>query len=134
MYSVIKNVLKHGGYKLDEMLRKIERFWLLDLITDDQRDELLSLARSGADGSVGADVFAKIAELEERVRKLENSKPTAEDEPTEPTEPEEFKVGKWYYNGDLVAFEGEIYECTAPEGVACVWSPKDYPAYWKKVR
>lgn len=134
MYSVIKNVLNQGGYKLGEMLRKIERFWLLDLITEEQRDELLSLARSGADGTVGADVFAKIAELEERVRKLENSKPTTEDESTAPTEPEEFKVGKWYYNGDLVAFEGEIYECTAPEGVACVWSPEDYPAYWKEVR
>lgn len=128
MYSVIKNVLTRGGFKLDEMLRKIERLWILDLITESQRDELINLARSGADISVGADVFAKIAELEERVRKLENSEPTTGDEPTKPSE---FVTGKWYYNGDLVAFEGKTYVCIAPEGVACVWSPKDYPAYWE---
>ena len=38
-----------------------------------------------------------------------------------------------YYNGDKVTFEGKKYICIAPEDTACVWSPSDYPAYWKLV-
>ena len=42
-----------------------------------------------------------------------------------------YVVGKWYYNGDKCSFEGVNYVCIAPEGATCVWSPKDYPAYWE---
>lgn len=28
---------------------------------------------------------------------------------------------------------GKVYECTAPEGVACVWSPEVMPGYWTVV-
>ena len=45
----------------------------------------------------------------------------------------EFVAGKWYYTGDRIAFEGKNYECIAPEGVVCVWSPLEYPVYWVKI-
>ena len=38
-----------------------------------------------------------------------------------------------YKNGDKVMFNGNVYECIAPEGVACVWSPSEYPAYWEEL-
>lgn len=38
-----------------------------------------------------------------------------------------------YYNGDKVTFEGSKYICIAPDGVACTWSPTQYPTYWEKV-
>jgi hypothetical protein len=45
-----------------------------------------------------------------------------------------YQVEKQYYTGDNIYFEGENYVCIAPEGTVCVWSPKDYPAYWEKVK
>lgn len=43
-----------------------------------------------------------------------------------------YSVGTWYYRGDRVSLDEEIYTCIAPEGVVCVWSPADYPQYWAK--
>lgn len=46
----------------------------------------------------------------------------------------------WTYNNgsahnaiDLLATVGEPVYCIAPEGVACVWNPDTYPAYWQEV-
>lgn len=39
-----------------------------------------------------------------------------------------------YYKGDKITFtDGKKYECIAPEGVAVVWDPATYPAYWQLV-
>lgn len=38
-----------------------------------------------------------------------------------------------YYKGNKVTFEGAKYICIAPDGVACTWSPTQYPTYWEKV-
>lgn len=47
--------------------------------------------------------------------------------------PEEYVIGKWYYAGDRITYKGAVYQCIAPNGVVCVWSPDDYPAYWEAV-
>ena len=54
-------------------------------------------------------------------------------EPVEPVEYPEYVVGKWYYNGDKVSFKGKNYECIAPSGVVCTWSPEGYPTYWQEI-
>ena len=59
--------------------------------------------------------------IEERLTALENSAVVPE-----------FEVGKWYYRGDNVRFEGEVFACVAPKEVVCVWSPAEYSAYWQK--
>ena len=41
-----------------------------------------------------------------------------------------YTAGKWYYRGDRVRFDQNVYTCIAPDGVVCVWSPLEYPAYW----
>lgn len=38
-----------------------------------------------------------------------------------------------YYKGDGITWKGEKYDCIAPDGVAVVWNPDEYPAYWHKV-
>ena len=45
----------------------------------------------------------------------------------------DYVVGKWYYRGDVVAFNGKNYTCIAPDGVVCVWSPTEYPVYWEQI-
>lgn len=58
--------------------------------------------------------------LEERLVNLEKTLPI----------PDEYVVGKWYYRGDKILFNGSSFTCIAPKGVVCVWSPLDYPLYW----
>ena len=74
--------------------------------------------------------MAKLLDLEKRVAALE--KGGTQPQP-EPSAPPEYEPDKWYYAGDRVKFTGKIYECIAPAGAVCVWSPADYPAYWREV-
>lgn len=129
MYNAVKNVLAQGDYNLKDMLNKIEYLWVKGKLTNEENEELIALARGGATTENSLDVLAKLDELEKRVRALESNT----DKPDADTYPE-YQNGKWYYKGDKCSFEGENYVCIAPEGTVCVWSPKDYPAYWEKVK
>lgn len=135
MYKVTKSVIEMGGFNLTEILRKIDTLWLKGSITENERTELYAMAQTKAKAKDSVDIIAKIAELEAKVNALEIKFEGVESEAPEGTdEPvpyEEFVVGKWYYTGNTVSFEGKNYKCIAPEGVACVWSPKEYPAYWE---
>lgn len=59
--------------------------------------------------------------LEERITALEKN-----------ISAKSYSAGTWYYRGDRISFNDEIYTCIAPDGVVCVWSPADYPQYWSK--
>lgn len=126
MYNIVKNVLNNGGYDLTAMLKKIDTLWAKGKLTDTEYEELSTIARGSAKTEYSIDVLAKLEELDKRMLAVENGSVETETE-----EYPEFVVGKWYYNGDKVSFEGKNYVCIAPEGTVCVWSPKDYPAYWE---
>lgn len=126
MRKVFENVIEKGGYDLTTMLARIDSYHISGKLTDADRDALYGMARAKAQTVDSIDIYAKLAELEERVRKLENGNATA------PTKAAEYVAGKWYYAGDMVTFKGETYTCVAPEGVVCTWSPEDYPVYWNK--
>ena len=127
MYDVIKDVINTRRYVLADMLHKIDTLWAQGDIDDDQRTELIALAQGNADMTQEVNVLARLEELEQRVRALETGS-------TEPGEAyPDYVAGKWYYNGDKITFEGVKYKCIAPDGVVCVWSPKEYPVYWELV-
>ena len=127
MDDVIKDVINTRSYVMSDMLHKIDTLWAQGDIDDDQRTELIALAQGNADMTQEANVLTKIEELEQRVRALETGN-------TEPGEAyPDYVVGKWYYNGDKITFEGGKYKCIAPDGVVCVWSPTEYPTYWELV-
>ena len=131
MYSIVKNVLNQGGYDLTSIIKKIDTLWLQGKLTDEQRDELTETARNTADVQYSVDVLTKLEELDKRLTVLEKSGGDTSGEDT--AEYPEYVVGKWYHNGDKCSFKGVNYVCIAPEGATCVWSPKDYPAYWEEV-
>lgn len=133
MYTLIKRNIMAGDYCLNEMTERINRFAASGKITPEEQDELLSIAREKANAGNEIDLTATVLDLAARVRALEEAqKPQQpEDDPEQENEPEEFVIGKWYYRGDRVKFNGKNYKCIAPEGVVCVWSPTDYPAYWE---
>jgi len=162
MYNVIKIVITSKRYELKDILAKIDTLWVQGSLTDEQRSELIDLARNNAMISNSVDILAKLDDLDKRVKAMEeilatlNDESTGEEsggiegeepepgdtegegtegdntEVTEPTYPE-YEAGVWYRNGDIVSFEGDNYECIAPDGQVCVWSPKDYPVYWSKM-
>lgn len=114
-------------FDLAAMLGRIDYHHIRGNLTDGEREELAALAREKADPFGGLDVAKKLQELDARVTALEKGGGE------EPEDIPEYVPGKWYYAGDKVMFEGAAYVCTAPEDVVCVWSPAEYPAYWKLI-
>lgn len=131
MQKIIEKVIESKNYELSDMLKKIDTLWVQGSIDDAMRKSLSDKARNNANVQNSLDILSKLEELDRRVKALEEAK-TETEEPTETTYPE-FVAGKWYYTGNKISFYGKNYECVAPENVACVWSPVDYPTYWEEV-
>ena len=156
MYEIVKNTILSKNYELSDMLKKIDTLWVQGDLTEEQRLELIDMARENALGEnsyasyqVQIDALVKMvselnttvstmsAELEKVKEAVETMGGTVKPPEPEP-EPEEWPPYKdptgahdAYHNGDKVTFEGKHYICVAPEGVACVWSPAVYPNYWQ---
>lgn len=138
MYDVIKNVLTSKNYDLNDILGKIDTVWIQSGITDAQKFELITLARDNAQVENSINLMRKVEEMDKRLKAVEAILFAPEpEEPGESEEPvityPEYEAGEWYYTGNIVTFNGGVYECIAPEGFPCVWSPADYPAYWQAV-
>lgn len=130
MKNIIKTVIEQGNYDLGALLGRINRYHVEGVLTDADRDELITLAREHANIRGNVDVFAKLEELDRRLTALENGEASS---PAVGDTPQEYVAGKWYYRGNKVTFDGAVYECAAPEGAVCTWSPSEYPAYWTNV-
>ena len=132
MFNVFKNVIENRNFELKGIIKKIDTLWAQSSITDDERAELISLAQSKANIQQSIDVMQKLEELDKRIKVVEEMLAN-NDESTDYTETTyaDYEVGKWYYNGNIVKFEDVLYKCVAPDGVVCVWSPTEYPAYWE---
>lgn len=141
MKDLIRNVIATKNYELADMLKKIDTLWVQGSITEEERMELIDLARENAEIQQSIDILAKVEEHEKRLAKLEelvknltvNKEDTEDGEEVTEESYEEYVSGIWCKNGDIFTFEGKVVKCIAPEGVTCVWSPNDYPAYWEEV-
>lgn len=139
MYSIIQSVINTGSFELADILKKIDTLWLQGDIDVDQRAALVDAAREKADPS------SSYAPLQEQVDKLADDLAALaarvtvlEGGGTEPVDEYPAYVQPTgahdaYHNGDKVTWNGKQYVCTAPDGVACVWNPDTYPAYWQEV-
>lgn len=132
MFNVFKNVIENRNFELKGIIKKIDTLWAQSSITDDERAELISLAQSKANIQQSIDVTQKLEELDKRMKVVEEMLAN-NDNNSDDTEVvyADYEVGKWYYNGNIVKFEDVLYKCVAPDGVVCVWSPTEYPAYWE---
>lgn len=139
MYSVIKDVLTKGDFELVDMLNKINKLWVENSLTEEERDELIDLARTNAipDNSY----VENTKQIESLWKELDSIKLRLElletDGVTEPEPTPEYPEYKQptgahdaYNVGDKITFEGKKYECLIN---GCVWNPHDYPQGWKLV-
>ena len=129
--SIIRSAIETGSYDLSSMLETIAYHQAHGDMTLEEMEELTGKARENAKTQYKEDdittILLQLHDLDKRVKALEEGGEPA------PKEYPEYVVGKWYYNGDGVTFEGKKYDCIAPEGVVCVWSPAEYPTYWQEV-
>lgn len=136
MYGIIKTVIESGRYELSDMLKKIDTIWLQGGLTEEQRRELVDLAREHAipENSYASmqkqiDVlFQNYAELAREILELKNG-----GESPEPEEWPEYvhptSVHDAYNTGDKITYNGKHYVCQMD---SCVWDPDDYPAGWRE--
>ena len=139
MYDTIKDVINSGRYELNDMLHKIDTLWVQGDLDDDQRDELVELARENATPEQTYapiqeqidQAFAQISALDTRTKALE----AGGSEPADP-EPED-EWPEWvqptgahnaYSNGDKITYNGKHHISTMDGNV---WSPDAYPAGWQ---
>lgn len=139
MYELIKGVIDKQNFVLSDLLKKIDVLWVQGDITDEQKTELITLARTNADvdehvalGQTLAAFNARIAAMEIKLAEFLENHTVKSEEGTTAVNP--FVAGKTYYTGDKIVYTDDVtYECIAPPGTVCVWSPTDYPTYWKAI-
>lgn len=140
MYQIIKNVITSGRYELNDILGKIDTIWVQGDLTDNQRTELIDLARENADPAASYaplqeqidQAFAQIKALSERVALLESG-----ERPEPAPEPEEWPefvqptgAHNAYAAGDKISYNGKHYVSKIDGNV---WSPDAYPQGWEEV-
>ena len=138
MYEIIKSVIDAGKYELSDMLKKIDTIWVQGGITDDQRTELIALARDKADPANSyapwqeqiTNIYALLDALTARVTALENSGSEPEPEPDDewPEYVQPTGAHDAYNKGAKVIWNGSHKICQMD---GCVWDPDTYPAAWK---
>ena len=130
IYNTFKTVIEKGNYDLTAILGKIYAYHIEGQLTDEEKDELCSLARKAPKAQYNYD--AEIEKLWKAVRALQSNE-KAEGDIT--TTPEEFKqptgAHDAYMSGDVMLYkDGKIYESTIDHNV---WSPDVNPNGWKEV-
>ena len=140
MYEIVKETIENTNYKLEEMLDKIYTLYVKDKLSKEEMEELETYVREKASTDNSIDVLNKLKEMDlrmqefdTRITKLENLEGEKPEEPTDTERYPAYIPGKWYCNGDNCSENGKNYTCIAPEGQVCVWSPSEYPPYWKEV-
>lgn len=137
MYSIIKDVIEKGDFELIDILSKINKLWVESSLSEEERDELVNLARTNAvpDNSY-AENTQQIANLWEYYQQLDARLSLLESQGTTDPKPEE----EWpeyiqplgahdaYNAGDKIIFNSKKYICKMD---GCVWDPLAYPGAWE---
>jgi gamma-glutamylcyclotransferase (GGCT)/AIG2-like uncharacterized protein YtfP len=70
--SYIESAIRRGDYVLSVIEERIDRLWVDDKLSNDDRDELIQLAAENARDVFQTDTLDRLAALELRVYNLEN--------------------------------------------------------------
>ena len=158
MYEIFKSVIASKSYNLEEMIKKINIRWVEDILTEEQREELITMAQVNADPSQSnaplqkqiEEISKKQIALEDTVEKLramvQKIKETVESGGTvvpdpEPPITEEYPVWEPYNGippvpyqvGSKVTHDGKKWESMVPNNV---WEPGAFGVdqnIWKEV-
>lgn len=159
MFNFIKNIIEKGNFELKDIIYKINKMYVENHLTEEQKEELEGLARERANPKNSyaemdkqlEDIWTAIKGNRDEVESLKDeleiirkefAKLKGEEIPEEeviPEEPEEVIYPEWtqpngahdaFNTGDRVMFNGKLVESTIDGNV---WSPEVYPQGWKEV-
>ena len=123
---MIESTILSGDYELDKILSSIDLYHIEGSLTDEERRELIDLARENAKIQYKEEditqLFDRLHALEERVTKLEGTE-VVEKYP-------EYEDNRWYFSGEGVTFDGTKYICIAKK---TKFSPAEKPKDWREV-
>ena len=151
MYNIFKTVIGTGRFDLNELVSKVDRYTVEGKITEAQRDELLTQARSYADpnysfGSSWQDellrLWAEVRALKAQIAELHpiEEVPVDPEEPVDPEAPVIPPVNEWpdyiqptgahdaYPLGAKITYNNLHYISLIANNV---WTPVAYPAGWQ---
>lgn len=135
IYEVLKSTISGGNYKLHDVQQRIKRLFVLGDLTEEQTDELLTMASVGASADAERpETLALIQALAESINALEarvaalesgNNSGTDDAGDAEPPLYEPWKpwdgISKDYQKGAIVSHNGELWQSTL-DGQN-VWEP-----------
>lgn len=123
---MIESTILSGDYELDRILSSIDLYHIEGSLTDEERRELIDLARENAKIQYKEEditqLFDRLHALEDRVTKLEGTE-VVEKYP-------EYEDNRWYFSGEGVTFDGTKYTCIAKK---TKFSPSEKPKDWQEV-
>lgn len=129
MFETLRQLISVGGYRLDDMLLRIDTMYASGRLDEDERAQLIDLAQTNADQDVLLpSLEERVSNLEERVSTLENAVDTnhgGDDVVPEWVRP--ISKDTMYNKGDLIMFKGKKYKClknnvsTSPEEDSSRW-------------
>lgn len=129
MFETLRQLISIGGYRLDDMLLRIDTMYASGRLDEDERAQLIDFAQTNADQ------YALLPSLEERVSNLEERVSTLGNAGG-PIRGGDDDVPEWvrptskdtmYNKGDMVMFNGKKYKClknnvsTSPEEDSYRW-------------
>lgn len=139
MFEAIKMAIKSPECKLEEVLKKIDIFFLENKITKDERGELIEMARINAipENSYAPlqeqmnELYKMILEVKEEIKVLKDEGSAEPEIPSEeyPEYVAPSGAHDAYKIGDKITFKGKKYICKMDN---CVWSPEVYPQGWEE--
>lgn len=122
------SVIEKGDYDLSSTLNKIDKYHIEGKLTDDERDELYTLARKTPKAQY--DYNIEIEKIWEAIRAIQDKYKIEDDTNT----PEEFKqptgAHDAYMKGTTVVYNSKTYKSLIDNNV---WSPDTYPAGWEVI-
>ena len=126
--DVFISVIEKGDYDLSSILDNIDKYHIEGKLTDEERDELYSLARKSPEAQYNYNT--EIEKLWEAVRALQSDNKTDGDTNI----PDEFKqptgAHNAYKKGATVVYNGKTYKSLIDNNV---WSPDTYPNGWEVI-
>ena len=158
MYEIVKNVINSKRYSLDDMLKKIDTLWVQGDITEEQKNELVTLAQTNADPENSnaplqeqieaisreqitlKETVEKLTATVQKIKETVESGGTVVPEP-EPQPQEEYPTWEPYngippvkwQTGSKCTHNGKKWESMVPNNV---WEPGAFgvgPEIWKEI-
>lgn len=154
MFDEVKKYIEGGEYELADILHRIDILYVGASLTDDEREQLIEMARENANPANSLDpIESRVEKIEVFVAELKATveanaegmavvKEVLEKLGQQVVVPEPEPADEWpeyvqpsgahdaYKVGDQVTFSGKRYTCKMD---GCVWDPVTYPTAWEYV-